>query len=67
MVERRFVETGERRGGLVIISKGLKAGEHVVTGGQLKLDNGAAVAIVADPATPSDATPAAQNSQPKAD
>lgn len=67
MVERRFVETGERRGGLVIISKGLKPGEQVVTGGQLKLDNGAAVAIVADPATPSDATSAAQNSQPKAD
>lgn len=61
-VERRFVTTGERRGGLVIISKGLKAGEQVVTGGQLKLDNGTHVAISAD-----QAAPAEQNSQPKAD
>jgi membrane fusion protein (multidrug efflux system) len=49
-VERRFVETGERRAGRVVISKGLKAGEQVVTSGQLKLDNGAHVVIVADPA-----------------
>lgn len=61
-VERRFVTTGERRGGLVIISKGLKAGEQVVTGGQLKLDNGTHVAISAD-----QAAPAEQNSQPKVD
>jgi membrane fusion protein (multidrug efflux system) len=51
-VERRFVQTGERRGGFVIISKGLQAGEQVVTGGQLKLDNGASVAISADTAAP---------------
>ncbi|MFA7822130.1 efflux RND transporter periplasmic adaptor subunit [Aeromonas dhakensis] len=49
-VERRFVETGERRAGRVVILKGLQAGEQVVTSGQLKLDNGAHVAIVADPA-----------------
>ena len=61
-VERRFVDTGERRGGLVIISKGLKAGEQVVTGGQLKLDNGAHVAISAD-----QAARAEQSSQPKVD
>lgn len=61
-VERRFVTTGERRGGLVIISKGLKAGEQVVTGGQLKLDNGTHVAISADRAAPAE-----QNSQPKVD
>jgi membrane fusion protein (multidrug efflux system) len=48
VVERRFVETGERRDGLVIISKGIKAGEQVVSGGQLKLDSGAHVAISAD-------------------
>jgi membrane fusion protein (multidrug efflux system) len=59
-VERRFVDTGERRGGLVIISKGLKAGEQVVTGGQLKLDNGAHIAISADQA-------AQPSSQPKVD
>ncbi|NQD91591.1 efflux RND transporter periplasmic adaptor subunit [Pseudomonas sp. CrR25] len=48
-VERRFVETGERRDGQVVIIKGLEAGEQVVTAGQLKLDNGAHVAIVAEP------------------
>jgi len=47
-VERRFVETGERRAGRVVILKGLQAGERVVSAGQLKLDNGARVAIVAD-------------------
>ncbi|QNH05535.1 efflux RND transporter periplasmic adaptor subunit [Pseudomonas sp. B11D7D] len=49
-VERRFVETGERRAGHVVIGKGLKVGEQVVTSGQLKLDNGAHVVIVDDPA-----------------
>ncbi|MFJ3054216.1 efflux RND transporter periplasmic adaptor subunit [Pseudomonas nitroreducens] len=48
-VERRFVKTGERREGNVVILEGLKAGEEVVTSGQLKLDNGTAVAIVKDP------------------
>lgn len=50
VVERRFVKTGERRAGRVVIESGLKAGEQVVTSGQLKLDNGAHVAIVADTA-----------------
>jgi membrane fusion protein (multidrug efflux system) len=45
---------------VVIISKGLKAGEQVVTGGQLKLDNGAHVAISADQA-------AQPSSQPEVD
>ncbi len=44
IAERRFVETGDRRGGLVLVSKGLKAGEQVVSGGQLKLDNGTPIA-----------------------
>lgn len=55
VVERRFVETGERRDGLVVIRKGLEAGERVVTAGQLKLDNGAHVTLVDDRAL---ATPA---------
>lgn len=50
VVERRFVETGERRDGQVLVLKGLQAGEQVVTAGQLKLDNGAHVAIVEDQA-----------------
>ncbi|MDH0895082.1 MULTISPECIES: efflux RND transporter periplasmic adaptor subunit [unclassified Pseudomonas] len=48
VVERRFVETGERRDGIVLILKGLEAGEQVVTAGQLKLDNGAHVVIADD-------------------
>ena len=48
IAERRFVETGERRGGLVLVSKGLKAGEQVVSAGQLKLDNGTPIAISPD-------------------
>ena len=52
-VERRVVETGERREGQVVISKGLQAGERVVSAGQLKLDNGAHVSIANAPAKPS--------------
>ena len=48
VAERRFVDTGERRDGLVIVSKGLSAGEQVVTGGQLKLTSGAAVSVSPD-------------------
>jgi membrane fusion protein (multidrug efflux system) len=52
-VERRFVETGERRDGQVVIRKGLQAGEQVVSAGQLKLNNGAHVRIANAQATPS--------------
>lgn len=48
IAERRFVDTGERRDGLVVISKGLKAGEQVVTAGQLKLTQGASISISPD-------------------
>ncbi|MEN1835956.1 efflux RND transporter periplasmic adaptor subunit [Pseudomonas lijiangensis] len=61
-VERRFVVTGERRAGRVVIAKGLKAGDQVVSGGQLKLDNGTHVAISADKTLSAD-----PNSQPQAD
>ncbi|SDK84087.1 efflux RND transporter periplasmic adaptor subunit [Pseudomonas indica] len=63
VVERRFVETGQRRDGWVVTLKGLQAGERVVTDGQLKLDSGAHVAIVdslALPAEPNSQTGAAQ-------
>lgn len=63
VVERRFVETGQRRDGWVVILKGLQAGERIVTDGQLKLDSGAHVAIVdslALPAEPNSQTGAAQ-------
>lgn len=45
VVERRFVKTGERRDGRVVVLEGLEAGEQVVIAGQIKLDNGAHVAI----------------------
>ena len=48
IAERRFVETGERRDGLVMINKGVQSGEQVVTAGQIKLDNGAHIAISDD-------------------
>lgn len=44
-VERRRVETAARRPGIVEITKGLKAGETVVTDGTLKLSPGSNVAI----------------------
>ncbi|MCP2069430.1 efflux RND transporter periplasmic adaptor subunit [Pseudomonas laurylsulfatiphila] len=61
IAERRFVETGERRDGQVMITKGVQSGEKVVTAGQLKLDNGSRIAIS------DDKTQAGQNSPPRAD
>ncbi|MFK0313639.1 efflux RND transporter periplasmic adaptor subunit [Pseudomonas sp. NPDC090233] len=48
--EQRSVQTGERRDGVVVVSKGLTAGEQVVTAGQLKLTPGAAIRIGQDTA-----------------
>ncbi|CAD5107831.1 efflux RND transporter periplasmic adaptor subunit [Zestomonas carbonaria] len=62
-VQRRYVETGPRRGGKVVVLKGLTAGEQVVTAGQLKLDNGAHVAIVADQALQLESDKQAGNSR----
>ncbi|MHB8231733.1 MAG: efflux RND transporter periplasmic adaptor subunit [bacterium] len=42
-VNTDYVKTGEQRGDTVVILKGLKAGETVVTAGQVKLKNGAPV------------------------
>jgi membrane fusion protein, multidrug efflux system len=44
-VMQRFVTTGDTRGDQVVILKGLKEGESVVTSGQLKLKNGSEVSI----------------------
>lgn len=46
--EQRTVQTGERRDGVVVVSKGLEAGEQVVTAGQLKLTPGATIRIAQD-------------------
>ena len=45
LARQRFVEMGETRGDQVALLKGVKTGEEVVTSGQLKLRNGAPVAI----------------------
>jgi multidrug efflux system membrane fusion protein len=39
-----FVKTGDRQDGRVVVEQGLKAGDRVVTSGQLRLYTGAAVA-----------------------
>lgn len=44
-VEQRFITTGPTRGDQVAVLKGVKPGETVVTGGQLKLRNGSPVAV----------------------
>jgi len=44
-VRQQFVETGPLRGDQVAILKGLQPGDEVVTSGQLKLKNGAAVVV----------------------
>jgi len=45
VARQRFVQLGETRGDQVAVLKGVAAGDEVVTSGQLKLRNGAAVAI----------------------
>ena len=45
IVKTDYVKTGEERNGAVVILKGLKAGEKVVTAGQVKLRNGIPVAV----------------------
>ncbi len=44
VAERVAIETGERRGNDVVVTRGLSAGDRVVTVGQLRLQNGTAVA-----------------------
>ena len=44
-VTRQYVKTGERRGDEVAILDGIKAGDQVVTSGQLKLQNNTPVLI----------------------
>ncbi|MEK0084431.1 efflux RND transporter periplasmic adaptor subunit [Benzoatithermus flavus] len=52
-----FVRTGDVVGGRIAILEGVKPGELVVASGQLKLQSGAAVRVVADNALPIPAEP----------
>lgn len=62
IAEQRFVQTGPTRGDQVAVLSGVKPGETVVTGGQLKLHNGSVV-IVNNAVQPSDsANPQVPNS-----
>jgi len=45
VARQRFVRLGERRGDLVAVASGLKAGETVVSSGAFKLRNGASVVV----------------------
>jgi membrane fusion protein, multidrug efflux system len=45
VARQKFVRTGERRGDVVAVVSGLKAGETVVSSGAFKLRNGAAVVV----------------------
>jgi len=44
-VSRHYVKVGERRGNRIAIISGIKAGDHVVTSGQLKLQNNMRITI----------------------
>ena len=45
VVHQRFVKLGDTRGDQVAVQSGIKAGEIIVSAGQLKLRNGTAVII----------------------
>ncbi|SDQ71597.1 efflux RND transporter periplasmic adaptor subunit [Pseudovibrio sp. Tun.PSC04-5.I4] len=45
LTEERFVETGTKRGDQIVVIKGVKDKELVVSAGQIKLRNGSAVTI----------------------
>lgn len=59
---KRFVKTGEERGDLVEILKGLEAGEPVATSGLLKLRNEGAVIIDNENKPPAQINPKPENS-----
>ena len=44
-VNRVFVTTGEQQGNYTVVKKGIKAGQMVVTAGDLKLQNGTEIVI----------------------
>lgn len=60
VVEQIFVTTGDTRGDQIAVTKGLTAGEEVVTSGQLKLKTGAPVVVDNSVKLPDDPNPKPQ-------
>lgn len=56
VAQQRFIKTGATRGDITLVREGLKAGDQVVTSGQIKLRNGSAVHL--DNTAAPDANPA---------
>lgn len=56
VAHQRFIKTGASRGDLTQVREGLKAGDQIVTSGQIKLRNGSAVKV--DNTAAPDANPA---------
>ncbi|HQR29019.1 MAG TPA: efflux RND transporter periplasmic adaptor subunit [Anaeromyxobacteraceae bacterium] len=61
VAQQRFVRLGERRGDLVAVENGLKAGEMVVSSGAFKLRSGATVTVRNDLAPDVQANPKPAN------
>ncbi len=61
-VRQQFVQTGVTRGDLVAVVKGIRAGEQIVTAGQMKLRNG--VRVVINNSVAAAASPAPQVDRP---
>ncbi len=62
IAQQRFVTLSDTRGDQVAVAKGLKAGEVVVTAGQMKLHNGSPVVINNQLQPANDANPTPPNS-----
>lgn len=63
-VQQRFIQTGARRGDLVVVRAGLEPGTRVATSGLLKLRNGSVVEIAEEESVqpPQDPNPSPDNS-----
>jgi membrane fusion protein, multidrug efflux system len=61
VVQQRFVKLGATRGDQIAVLSGLKAGEVVVSGGQIKLRNGTAVTVNNDVPANNDIHPTPPN------
>lgn len=60
-VAKRFVRTGARRGDQVAITEGVEPGQTVVTSGQLKLQDGAAIRVNNEVTPDNDPSPTPPN------